>query len=355
MVVLSVRWRPGGNMRLRNIDDHRLRRFSENEIRFSYLVESKIMQVGGLRLSLYSLLPPAGYNIVRGLTLVGWLGAFLSLPTVVHAEQSMASPEIASAAPSNADDASDAANDSASELAKKLQNPVGNLYSIPFQSNTNFGYGPNKGTQEILNIQPVIPIHVNADWNIITRTILPLIWQPSLAPSHTAPFGTGATSFTAFASPREPKDGLIWGAGPVIQLPTISDKTLGSNVWGAGPSGVIVFTTKAVVMGALANNVWSFGGTPGTGGTRYDNFLLQPFFNYNFGGGWFAGTSPVITANWLAAGNNAWTLPLGGNFGRLIKLGGKLPVNLSVGAYSNVLRPKFGPVWQIRAQATIIF
>lgn len=94
--------------------------------------------------------------------------------------------------------------ENATDLAKKLQNPIGNLYSIPLQSNTNFNYGPNKGTQENLNFQPVIPIHLNSDWNLITRTILPLIWLPSLAPAQTVPFGTGPTVFSAFLSPSQP-------------------------------------------------------------------------------------------------------------------------------------------------------
>ena len=110
---------------------------------------------------------------------------------------------------------SDASSDSASALAKKLQNPIGDLYSFPFQSNTNFNTGPHKGTQDILNIQPVIPIHINEDWNIITRTILPLIWQPSTAPAHTVPFGTGPTTFSAFLSPKNPTNGWLWGVGPV--------------------------------------------------------------------------------------------------------------------------------------------
>src|SRR5690242_15558235 len=91
--------------------------------------------------------------------------------------------------------------ESATELAKKLQNPVGDLISVPFQNNTNFRFGPNKGTQDILNIQPVIPIHVTPEWNVITRTILPLIWNPSLQPAQTVPFGTGPTTFSAFLSP----------------------------------------------------------------------------------------------------------------------------------------------------------
>ena len=112
---------------------------------------------------------------------------------------------------SNAPD--DGSGGSASDLAKKLQNPIGDLYSFPFQSNTNFNYGPNKGTQENLNIQPVIPIHINKDWNVIVRAILPLIWQPSLEPAHTVPFGTGPTVLSGFLSPANPYHGWVWGVG----------------------------------------------------------------------------------------------------------------------------------------------
>jgi hypothetical protein len=248
-----------------------------------------------------------------------------------------------------------AAAESSTELAKKLQNPIGDLYSVPFQNNANFNYGPHQGTQDILNIQPVIPIHVTEDWNIITRTILPLIWQPSLQPAQTVPFGTGPTSFSAFLSPSKPVDGWLWGIGPIIQVPTASNSTLGSNVWGAGPTGLVVYMKGPWVAGVLVNNVWSFGGTSVPGGTKYNMFLTQPFVNYNFGGGWYVGTSPVITANWLTSGDKAWTLPVGGQVGRVIKIGGKLPVNLSLGAYYNALRPQFGSTWQLRTQITFIF
>ena len=243
----------------------------------------------------------------------------------------------------------------ATELAKKIQNPIGDLYSFPFQNNTNFNTGPHQGTQDILNVQPVIPIHVTPDWTVITRTILPLVWQPSYAPVHTAPFGTGPTTFSAFLAPAVPTNGWLWGVGPVVQIPTISDKTLGSNVWGGGPTGVLVYMKGPWVAGALVNNVWSFGGTNGLVGTRYNQFLMQPFVNYNFGEGWYLGSGPVITANWLVSGDKAWTLPVGGGGGRVIKIGGKLPVNLFIGAYYNTLRPQFGSTWQLRTQITLIF
>ena len=194
------------------------------------------------------------------------------------------------------DQDADSANEDATALAKKLQNPVGDLYSFPFQNNTNFNTGPNKGAQDILNVQPVIPIHINEDWNVITRTILPLVWQPSLQPAQTVPFGAGPTTFSAFLSPKNPTNGWLWAVGPVFQLPTISNKTLGSPVWGGGPTGVLVYMKGPWVAGVLVNNVWSFGGTSGRGGSSYNMFLTQPFVNYNFGEGWYAGTSPIITS-----------------------------------------------------------
>ena len=260
------------------------------------------------------------------------------------------------AQPSTPDTSTNTALDSesASEVAKKLQNPIGDLINVPFQSNTYFDAGPHKGTQEILNIQPVIPIHINPDWNVITRTILPLIWQPSLQPAQTVPFGTGPITFSAFFSPSKPVDGWLWGVGPAIQVPVISNSSLGSNVWGAGPTGVIVYSKGPWVGGVLVNNVWSLGGTSVPGGTRYNNFLLQPFLTYNFKGGWFFGSSPIATANWLVSGDKAWTLPVGAQFGRVIKIG-RTPVNLLLGAYYNTLRPQFGSTWQIRSQIAFVF
>lgn len=265
------------------------------------------------------------------------------------AQAQPASPALQVHVPTPSPDADDA-----SALAAKLQNPIGDLISVPFQSNTNFNVGPNQGTQEILNIQPVIPIHLNEDWNLITRTILPLVWNPSFQPAQSVPFGLAPTTFSAFFSPRKPVNGWIWGAGPVVQLPTATSKTLGSNVWGAGPALVVVRMDNPWVYGVLVNNVFSFGGTSGPVGTRYSLMTINPFVNYNFPGGWFVGTVPIMTADWMAGGQK-WTLPVGLQGGRLIKIADKLPVNLLVGAYYNALRPQFGATWQLRTQVALIF
>ena len=244
-----------------------------------------------------------------------------------------------------------AASESDQELARQLQNPVGDLISLPLQNNTNFNYGPHKGTQNVLNMQPVVPFHVNEDWNVITRAILPIVWNPSLQPAQTVPMGTAPMSFTAFLAPSHDTNGWLWGAGPVVQVPTISSATLGSNVWGAGPSAVVVWSGGPWVAGALASNIWSMGGT--RGGTNYNTFLANPFVSYNFDSGWYLSTAPNITANWQAPGTK-WTLPLGGGAGKLVRIG-NLPVDLSLAVYRNVVRPEIGPGWQLSAQVAFVF
>jgi hypothetical protein len=245
-----------------------------------------------------------------------------------------------------------AAAESATDLAKQIQNPVGDLISLPLQYNVNFGYGPHQGSQHVLNLQPVIPFHVNDDWNLITRTILPVVWNPGSS-IPTVPVGTAPISFTAFLSPSHDVNGWLWGVGPVVQLPTISSATLGSSVWGAGPSAVIVYSGGPWVAGALLNNVWSLGGTPGPSGNSYSNFLANPFVAYNFDEGWYLSSAPNITANWQVNGTK-WTVPIGGGGGRIFLIGA-LPVDLSVSAYYNAIRPTFGANWQLSTQLTFVF
>jgi len=242
---------------------------------------------------------------------------------------------------------------SAEELAKLAQNPVGNLISLPFQNNTNLHYGPERKAQNILNIQPVIPISVNDDWNIITRTIVPVISMPSLYPGDDRTNGIGDTVFTAFLSPAKPGS-LIWGAGPVVQLPTNSNAELGNNNWGLGPSFVVLHLDKGSpwVYGVLANNIWSL--TSDQRGGSYNNGLIQPFVNYNFEGGLYLVSAPIATVNWKADDDNKWTVPLGGGVGKIFHFG-KLPVNMQLSAYYNVITPDNGPDWQIRAQVQLMF
>jgi hypothetical protein len=240
-----------------------------------------------------------------------------------------------------------AEGDDASDLAKQTQNPVANLISIPFQDNIGFIYGPDHKTQNVLNIQPVIPISLTPDWNMITRTILPVISNPWPQPAQ----GIGDILATAFFSPVGSKK-FIWGAGPALSMPSGSETALTSGQWAAGPSVVALTMQKEWVVGALVNNVWSFAGHDDRAATSA--MTLQPFINYNLPKGAYLTTGPIMTANWKATqSSNRWTVPAGAGIGKLWFVG-KLPVNTTVQYYNNIIRPDYGPLWTLRAQVQIL-
>jgi len=236
------------------------------------------------------------------------------------------------------------------DLAKKSQNPIADLVSVPFQSNTNFNAGPFNRAQEVLNIQPVVPLHINADWNLISRTIIPVVSQPSpIFNSNTNGIGDITQEF--FFSPTHPGP-LIWGLGPVFTIPSATDPILGQGRVLLGPTAVMLVTPGHWVIGVLVNNQWSVGGNPLL--PSVNEFLVQPFVNYNMAHGWFLTSSPVITANWLAAPGQQWTVPIGGGIGRIFKLGDQ-PVSAEIQGFYNVTRPNGAPTWQLRAELSLLF
>jgi hypothetical protein len=194
-------------------------------------------------------------------------------------------------------------------LAEKSQNPIANLISVPFQNNTNFGVGELDRTQNILNIQPVIPFDLNDDWLLVSRTILPVIYQPALTQTQYNHFGLGDFNPALFFVPKIDSK-ITWGVGPTFLLPTATDDSLGTGKWGIGPTAVVVLTDTPWVVGTLINNIWSVAGD----GNRPDvsQFLVQPFINYNLSDGWYLVSAPIITANWNASSGNKWTVPIGG-------------------------------------------
>jgi hypothetical protein len=241
----------------------------------------------------------------------------------------------------------DAGENRVAELARAVQNPVSSLISLPFQNNTSFEFGPREKTQNVLNVQPVIPFDLSENWSLITRTILPIVSQPSFAPGQGRENGLGNTLFTSFLSPKQ-NGRLLWGAGPAVQIPTSTDDQIAPDEWAAGPSIVLLTMPGRWVIGSLFSNIWNLSGDE-----DINFFTWQYFVNYNFDGGWYLTSSPIITANWEA--DDEWTVPVGGGFGRVFSMG-RQPMNASFQAFYNLEKPDdIGADWSVRLQLQLLF
>jgi hypothetical protein len=256
--------------------------------------------------------------------------------------------------------ATPAAATNSDELRKESQNPVASLISVPIQENWNFNTGPADRTQNVLNIQPVIPLSVSKNWNLIVRWITPIVYQPrpvtqasGLPSQSTGVYGLGDMNPTFFLVPKKSK--IIWGIGPSFVLPTATNTTyLGQGKLSMGPSVVVLVQPKHWTIGALANNIWSVAGHSNVDKPAVNQFLLQWFVNYNMKKGWYLTTSPIVTANWRATGNNVWTVPFGGGVGRIMKLGFQ-PVNITAQFYGNAVYPAGTSPWGLRLQFVLLF
>lgn len=211
-----------------------------------------------------------------------------------------------------------AAASNAEELRKESQNPIANLISLPFQDNWNFGIEPANRIQNVLNIQPVIPFSLSAKWNLISRWITPIVYQPIPVPQPPGPpsqitgvYGLGDINPSFFISPKKSK--VIWGVGPTFVFPTATNTTyLGQGKLSMGPTLVGLIQPPHWTIGALANNYWSVAGHSDKDKPAVNQFLLQYFANYNMKKGWYLTSGPIITANWRASAGNVWTVPFGG-------------------------------------------
>ena len=185
-----------------------------------------------------------------------------------------------------------AAQESETELAQKTKNPISDLMRVPFTNNTNFGIEPNHRTNNELKIQPLIPFKLNRDWNLITRTLLPVIKQPTPSTTNEDTWGLGL-SVVSISLPARSST-VFLGAGPIFQFPTTTDNVLGSRKWGAGPTAAVFIIEGPWTLGLLVNNVWSFAGSRDR--PNVSQFLAQQFLNYNFDHGWYLTSSPIVTS-----------------------------------------------------------
>jgi hypothetical protein len=278
--------------------------------------------------------------------------AFGAITTYAQTASRFDRPFTLAPADAPSSDAGGAGDESASQeaLAKAAQNPIANMISVPLQNNFNFGIGENNVMQYNLNIQPVIPISLSKDWNLITRTIIPIINQPSPAPGVGSAFGLGDLNPQFYFSPAKPGK-LIWGVGPTFTFPTATDSMLGSGKWSAGPAVVALTIHGHWVIGGVANQQWSFAGW---GDNDVSAFLVQPFVNYNLPHGWYLVTAPIMTANWEAGSGDKWTVPVGGGVGKIFKIG-KQAFNAQLQAFGNVTKPDNGADWSLRFQIQLLF
>jgi hypothetical protein len=272
-----------------------------------------------------------------------------------------------SVAPGPPPDASSA--DNTAELAKKLQNPISSLISLPLQSNFDFGGGAGHGSQYLLNIQPVIPFKITPDWNLIVRTIIPVTQVNFVLPQNVGGMGDIVQSF--FLSPAQPVAGLIVGAGPVFLYPTATDDRISANQFAAGPTGVLLKQSGPWTFGVLANQLWGFGGIGhnGFGGdtvldeegfttttakgrsNRVNSTYVQPFGSYTF--------PTKTTISFSADGTYDWTgrnlsVPLVGGVSQLLKIGPQI-ISVGLAAKYAAAQPAGAPGWGVRLTLTLLF
>lgn len=238
---------------------------------------------------------------------------------------------------------------SADDLAKATANPLASMISVPFQFNFDYGAGPgDNGKNYSVKVQPVVPFELTPDWNVISRTIVPLSFEQNIFPSDV--FGLGDITESLWLSPANSGvDGLTWGIGPQFLLPTATDAVLGSGKFGIGPTGLVVMQQGKLTVGALVNQMWSVAGDP----SRADvsALFVQPFVSYALPEGQSIGANLEASYDWNS-GN--WSVPLNLTYSKVFTAGTQ-PMSFSLGVRKYLATAPSGPDWGVRAGLTFLF
>jgi hypothetical protein len=240
--------------------------------------------------------------------------------------------------------------DDQANLAKESQNPIGNIISLPFENNFDFGVGPEDAFVYKLNLKPVYPLNLGKV-NLINRFIVPVIYQQERVEGEGSEFGLGDFTYQAFFSPAAPGK-VIWGTGPAFVFPTNTDDRLGADKWSVGPAVVALAKPGPWLVGALVQNVWSYAGDSDAPDVNF--FSFQYFINYNFKSGWYISSTPTITADWEADSDDRWTVPLGGGIGKLVRFG-QQPVDVKAQGFVNAVKPDGAADWSLQIQVKLLF
>jgi hypothetical protein len=238
------------------------------------------------------------------------------------------------------------------EIAKAAQNPIAAMISVPLQYNYDHNIGPREdGHKNYLNVQPVIPFSIGEDWNLISRTIVPVVAQENIVPGTGHQAGIGDTTQSLFFSPKKPTDGgMIWGAGPVLLLRTATNDLLGGEKWGVGPTAVFLKQEHGFTYGALVNHIWSVAGNSNR--ADISSTFLQPFVSYTTQSHTTFAINTESTYNWKT---NDWSVPVHFMVKQLVKVGDQR-LQLEATARRWVESAENGPHgWGARFAVTFLF
>jgi hypothetical protein len=239
---------------------------------------------------------------------------------------------------------------SAEELAKKLSNPVASLISVPFQNNTDVGIGKYNGSKNTLNFQPVIPVSLSSNLNLITRYIIPIISQHDITGQDTHQAGLADAVVSTWFSPALSKNGFIWGMGPVFLLPIATNEMLGTKKWGIGPTALVLKQFHGWTVGALVNQIWSVAGDADR--SDVSQMFVQPFMAFNWKSGAGLGLNAEVTQNWMASSTTAFINP---TISAVTKLGTQI-ISLVIGPRIQIAGPDGSRAdFGVRAAVTFVF